>query len=129
MDDSILLYHVEHDLNKFSKCWFKNSLSLNAEKCKCVSFSRQKNKSLFPYGLYDWWFSLKLLTYYTWFWCIMSSDLTFNVHIDVIYRKSFCVLGFIERSCSDLKNIIGLKVSILLFRQIDIIILISCLES
>lgn len=55
----------------------------------------------------------------------MSSDVEllftqFINHIDIIYGKALCVLWFIKRNCSDLKNINHLKVYIAIYQFIYI---------
>lgn len=42
---------LQHDLYKFSDWCFKNGLSVNVEKCKCIFLPCQKSNSFFPYTI------------------------------------------------------------------------------
>jgi len=105
MNDSIQLQHV---LDTFSLWCLKNSLSLNVDKCKCISYTRQKNKSIFPYTING--FIISYTSIIRDLGVLMSSDLTFNAHIDSIYSIALRVIGLTKRNCMDFKNIICLKV-------------------
>lgn len=95
MDNSIL---PQNDLNKFSEWYLKSCFSVNAEKFKCISFSRQKNKMFFPYTING--FPLSYSTTMRDLGVLLYSELTFNNHIDTLYNKTLRILGFIKRICS-----------------------------
>jgi len=73
---------LQYGLDEFTKCCDRNNFSDNPSKCKVVSFSCQRNKPTSIYKING--FELHTSSTINDFGVLLSSDLTFNAHIDTI---------------------------------------------
>jgi hypothetical protein len=85
----------QFDLNKLSEWCERNSLFLNVDKFKTITFSRTRYPVQFSYMLggtvLDRVNSINDLG------VIMDEKMNFSEHIDVMVGKAFAMLGFITR--------------------------------
>lgn len=104
-DDTISL---QHDLDQFSLWCSLNGMFLNTSKCVHISFNRSKSHINSIYHING--VPLHSVNQLQDLGIILTTDLSFNAHINKIYGKSLCVLGFIKRTCYDFNNPLCLKV-------------------
>ena len=85
----------------------ENKLTLNTNKCLCVSFTRKHQAYNFNYILNN-----VILTKSNSF-CdlgvVFDSELTFSLHINTVVSKALKMLGFIFRTCKMLNSASALK--------------------
>jgi hypothetical protein len=83
------------DLNKLSKWIDRNSLFLNVDKCKTVTFSRTRYRVEFAYMLAEVCLSGRVSSIND-LGVIMDEKKNFSEHVDVMVGKAFAMLGFIR---------------------------------
>jgi hypothetical protein len=79
----------------FSEWCERNSLFLNVDKCKTITFSRTRYPVEFPYMLDGT--VLARVSYINDLGVIMDEKMNFSEHVDVMVGKTFPMLGFIRR--------------------------------
>lgn len=93
--------HLQEDLWNLEEYCASNGLLLNESKCKLIRFSKRKSNREFPYA-----FSstniLEATNSIHDLGATLSSDLTFNYHINAIVSKSLRTLGSITRYSKEL---------------------------
>lgn len=115
-DDVKLFYRVnclvdmsrfQRDLNSFSRWCLHNRLTLNINKCKHVSYFRNKpcfhSHYHFNNERIETLLSIKDLG------VLFRNNLSFDHHIDVVVSKANSMLGFVMRSCKYFSNLTALK--------------------
>lgn len=95
-------HKLQEDLDRFSLWCSDNNMSLNAEKCNHVHFSRKKGRYFCGYNIKGRIICekevIRDLGVY------IDNKLRFNVHVDKIATKGFKMLGFILRNCKNFKH-------------------------
>lgn len=96
-------YKIQKDLMSLENWCNDNRLLLNIEKCKIVSFSRNKSKIIFEYKIQNRLLqrthSVKDLG------VIFDDKLTYVLHCQSVVNASYKMLGFIIRSCKEFKEV------------------------
>jgi len=100
--------NLQDNLDKFVIWTHQNSLSLNINKCNVITFSRIENPISFDYKIDNC--SVTRATSIRDSGIIIDSNLSFTTHINTITKKSFKMLGFINRNTVNFKNINALKI-------------------
>lgn len=95
-------YTLQKDLDRFMKWCKENGLKVNASKCKQISFYHTRNSSAKRYVIENE--ELEFVKNIKDLGLILSSNLTFNNHIESLCSKTFRNLGFIKRNCNEFKN-------------------------
>lgn len=95
--------HFQLDLNKFSFWCSQNYLSLNVDKCKHVSYYRNKPVFTSHYRLNNC--RLDTLIEIRDLGVQFSRNLSFNSHIKIIVAKAYSMLGFLKRVCRRFNNV------------------------
>ena len=72
-------------------------MQLNSDKCKAMHITRSRKQCLTPYFLSDS-VPLQVITSYKYLGVILSNDLTWNKHINMIRAKCSKLSGFIRRT-------------------------------
>ena len=98
---------LQLDLNTLHNWCKKHHLELNIEKCKVMSYTRNRNYVKFPYLIGNCGINRVLST--TDLGVIFNTHLTFNEHLTDISNKAVKRLGFVIRNCRDFNNINVLK--------------------
>lgn len=96
-------FNLQQDLMRFHDYCVINKLYLNYEKCKCISFSRNRTIYSYPYLLHM--HQLENVNSIKDLGVIFDVKLLFDKHIDFIVTKCFKMLGFIMRSTYLFANI------------------------
>jgi len=99
IDDCVKL---QSDLDRFYSCCTTNGLSVNAEKCSQITFSRRKSNLKCNYTINI--SNLMAVTQIKYLGKLLSNDLSFNNHINMICNKALRDFGFIRRNCLEFKN-------------------------
>jgi hypothetical protein len=102
--------NLQSDLNKFHIWCSINCLSINLNKCAQITFSRRKSNIKYQYSING--SNLPVVIQIKDLGIILSSDLSFNYHINEMCNKAtytFLYFGFIRRNCSELNNPNSLK--------------------
>lgn len=87
---------LQHELNIFCDWCILNKLSLNANKCKVLSFTRTRTSGIeAPYVLMDE--QIRRVCDIQDLGVIFSNNLNFNKHIDYIISRAYSALGLIKR--------------------------------
>jgi len=102
--DNLLL---QEDLNRLSTWCTQNNLSLNVNKCKILTFSKNRNPALNNYYIDN--IKLDRVYLYKDLGIYFDPSLSFNEHYIYIQNKASSMLGFINRSCKDFVNPLALK--------------------
>jgi hypothetical protein len=111
---NLLLYSIDgcaklqSDFNRFYSWCTTNGLSVSAEKCSQITFSRLKLNLKFNYTINS--SDLTIVTQIKDLGILLSNDQYFNNHINMMCNKALRVLGFIRRNCSEFKNSNCIKV-------------------
>lgn len=100
--------NLQANLDKFVIWTHQNSLSLNINKCNVITFSRIDNPISFDYKIDNC--SVTRATSIRDLGIIIDCNLSFTTHINTITKKSFKMLGFINRNTVNFKNINALKI-------------------
>ena len=98
---------LQHNLNLVLDWCKRNSLSLNIQKCKAMTYTRKKSPVLFNYSIDG--VELEKVRLIKDLGIYFDEELTFNEHIDVTIRSANKMLGFIIRSSKDFSNILLMK--------------------
>lgn len=108
VNDAIDSALLQDDLLQFDIYCLNNKLDLNVSKCFTVSFTRKRNVFNNNYSLKN----KPLLTLHEIrdLGVIMDSKLIFDTHINSITSKAYKALGFIIRSCKNLRRLKSVKV-------------------
>jgi hypothetical protein len=94
---------IQSDLNKLSEWCERNSLFLNVDKCKTITFSRIRYPVEFSYMLGGT--VLDRLSSINDLGVIMDEKMNFSEHIDVMVGKAFAMLGFIRRLSFEFRDL------------------------
>jgi hypothetical protein len=93
---------LQSNLNNFFQWSERNLLPLNISKCQVISFSRNKNPTIFQYQINNHYldrvYTVRDLGIY------FENDLSFKLNHSIIINKSLKMLGFINRSIKEFKN-------------------------
>lgn len=89
--------NLQEDLNRLVDYCNDNSLFLNLNKCKTITFTRNINQTKFLYTIND--VPLCRVTVIRDLGVIFDSKLLFDEHIDSIINSSSKMLGYIIRQC------------------------------
>lgn len=98
---------LQHDIDLFAVWCQKNRLSLNVDKCKCMSFYRSRRPIHFEYSIDS--VTLCRLTEVRDLGVLFDTQIDFTRHIEYIIAKSYSMLGFLKRICVDFKCLKLLK--------------------
>lgn len=99
---------LQDDLNKLSLWCKRNSLDLNIQKCKCMSFHRKRSLAVsFNYSIND--IFLERVDEIRDLGILFDEKITFTKHIDSSVAKAFSMLGFVMRICAEFRNPVLLK--------------------
>lgn len=104
---------LQRSLDKVLEWCHENSLDMNVDKCKVMSFTRRRSGILYNYSLGD--INLERVDRTSDLGVVFDSELRFSHHITQCVSSSYRVLGFIlrnTRSFSDAKPIISLYISL-----------------
>ncbi|KAG7306859.1 hypothetical protein JYU34_008326 [Plutella xylostella] len=93
---------IQNDLNNIYKWCTENCMSLNAEKCLHIKFTRKKHPMPANYSINHT--SLKEVNSIRDLGIIIDSSLSFRHHIDNIINKTSKLSGFINRQMKSLKR-------------------------
>lgn len=93
---------LQSDLDALSEYCKLNYLSLNVKKCYQITFSRQRNGTVFGYTLNHE--SIQIVSEVRDLGIIIDSKLTFESHMVAIVQKALRNLGFLKRTCSEFSN-------------------------
>jgi hypothetical protein len=94
-------------LNKLSEWYKRNSLFLNVDKCKTITFSRTLFPVEFAYMLART--VLDRISSINDLGVIMDKKMNFSDHLDVRVGKAFAMLGFISRLPFEFRDPFTLK--------------------
>jgi hypothetical protein len=86
---------IQSDLNKLSEWCYSNSLLLNVDTCKTITFARSRHPVKFSYKLSGT--VVERLSSTNDLGVIMDEKMIFSKHVDVMVAKAFAMLGFITR--------------------------------
>ena len=110
--DDILLYkpitcnssyeELQQDIDRLSQWSDNHMLSFNTSKCKCMLLSNRHNHTPPPLLLYNQ--PLEFVHEYKYLGVILSSNLCWSSHIQLICNKARSVLGIIYRNISPNTN-------------------------
>ena len=98
---------IQSDLNKLKNWCDVNSLPLNINKCKVMSFCRKKVLIKFAYNIAD--VELEVCTSFKDLGVIFDPKLSFIYHINMVIKSSYKQLGFIIRNSKSFTDIKTLK--------------------
>jgi len=87
---------LQYDLNQFYSWCIKNGLSVNAEKYSQIAFTRRKQNLKFNYKINS--SELMVVMQIKDLGILLSNDLSFNNHINMICNKALRVFDFIRRN-------------------------------
>lgn len=100
-------YRLQNQL-KYVQTWCdENELSLNANKCQILSYTRKKNIFHFPYIIKG--SNLKRVNVTKDLGVTFDQKLTFNEHISLKVCDALKSYGFIVRNCRNITNIKAIK--------------------
>lgn len=99
--------NLQHDVDALSDWCIRNCLSLNVNKCKCMTFSRKMNPINFNYMINGT--NLEKATSIRDLGVIFDMKLSFNMHIDSKIAKAYAMLGFLKRICVEFTNVHTLR--------------------
>ncbi|XP_008183867.1 uncharacterized protein LOC103309652 [Acyrthosiphon pisum] len=99
--------NLQANLDKFVIWTHQNRSSLNINICNVVTFSRIDNPISFDYNIDN--YSITRTTSIRDLGIVIDYNLSFTTHINTITKKSFKMLGFINRNTVNFKNINALK--------------------
>jgi hypothetical protein len=98
---------IQLDLNKLSEWYERNSLFLNVDKYKTITFSRTRIPVEFAYMLAGT--VLDRISYINDLGVIMQAKMNFAEYVDVMVGDAFAMLGFIRRLSFEIRNPYTLK--------------------
>lgn len=101
------MLHFQRDLNDVCQWCVVNKITLNVNKCKQVSFYRNKPRVISHYNLAHQ--PLEKLTNIRDLGVLFTRNLSFNRHVDAAVAKAYSMLGFVKRICRDFTNLEALK--------------------
>lgn len=93
---------LQSDLDTLDKWCKLNKMHLNIQKCFVLSFSRKKQKVMFPYNING--FTLARNSVARDLGVYFDERLTFHAHYDNIVTRCTKLLGFLHRTTRDFKN-------------------------
>lgn len=99
--------NLQHDANSVASWCHLNYMSLHSGKCKYMSIHRKRDPIIFSYSINN-----ALLTKVSKtrdLGVIFTDKLNFTEHIDYSIAKSYSMLGFVKRICSEFYNVNTLK--------------------
>lgn len=99
---------LQHDLDQFPMWSSLNCMPGNTSKCVNISFDRSIFHINSQYNING--ISHHSANQVLGLCIILSSDSSFNAHVEAIYRRSLRVLRFIKRTCHDFNAPLCLKV-------------------
>jgi Reverse transcriptase (RNA-dependent DNA polymerase) len=99
-NDAIFLQSKLDDLVNWCNI---NKLNLNTDKCKSISFTRQKSKINFMYSLNNT--NLEKVNKISDLGILFDEKLTFKCHCDMTISKAKGLLGFVKRRANEFKNV------------------------
>lgn len=88
-------YLLQNDINRFSNYANDNGLFLNINKCTQITFTRNRNIIVFKYSINN--HELARVNTVKDLGVMLDTKLIFDVHIDIIVKKAFKMLGFVLR--------------------------------
>ena len=98
---------LQSDLNciiTWCKIW---KLNLNLDKCQIISFTNKKSSIKLVYRIGR--VPIKRVSAVRDLGIYLTSNLSFNTHINLIVNQAFKMLGFLKRTCKPFSNINALK--------------------
>jgi hypothetical protein len=104
LDDHVAL---QHDLNTVEAWCQQNMMSLNVKKCQMMTVSRLHQFSDFAYCLNN--LKLERVSLYKYLGIYVSSDLSWDAHVNFICSKANRALGFIRRQLGKCSQEVKLK--------------------
>lgn len=93
---------LQRDLDSLSSWCQRNGLFLNIKKCKVVSFHRKTSPMIFDYNLADE--TLERVNVVRDLGVLFDEKIQFSKHIDAVISKSYSMLGFMKRICSEFED-------------------------
>lgn len=102
--DSVSFQQSINDLATWSGV---NSLDLNISKCKIMSFYRKRQPHVTTYFINGT--AVERVKSFIDLGVTLDEKLAFNLHYDAIIAKSFAMLGFIKRMCSNMHEPYAIK--------------------
>ena len=100
-------FALQNDLNLIEKWCIANEMSLNIKKCNVMSVCRLHQLSDFEYKLSKC--SIERVSVYKYLGIYVSSDLSWDAHINFICSKANRALGFIRRQLGKCSQEVKLK--------------------
>jgi hypothetical protein len=98
---------TQNDLNRLAKWSEANTLELNIDKCKSITFSRLRHPIEFSYMLGG--IILDRIDSINDSGVIMDSKMSFKGHIDVTVGRALAMLGFVRRLSCEFRDPYTLK--------------------
>lgn len=98
---------LQSEVSKLYDWCFNNSMTLNSEKCKVISFSRKRQPLNVVYLING--APIHRVELINDLGVVFDSSLRFNSHIDNIIARAFKMAGFVMRQCRQFKNVETLK--------------------
>ena len=105
---------LQEDLNTIIQWCSQNNMSLNISKCNAMSICRLRSISNFDYVLSNT--VLERVTKYKYLGIFLTSDLSWNIHVNYICSKANQALGFTRRQLGKCSQEVKLKAYITLVR-------------
>ena len=97
-------YELQSDIDNLKKKKKKWYITINLTKCKYISFSLLKSRSI-EYTYHFGAHIIEQVNEIKDLGVIFSKNLNFSTHINYIIKKSFRMLGFIKRSTKPINNV------------------------
>lgn len=99
--------NFQSSINDLATWSDENNLDLNVNKCKVMSFHHKRQPHLATYSING--SDVERVKSFTDLGVTLDEKLTFKMHYDAIIAKSFAMLGFIKRMCSNMYEPYAIK--------------------
>lgn len=98
---------LQADLDNLTKYYNTNKITVNVNKCQCISYSRKIHPVNFQYNFNG--IIINRVKIVRDLGVIFDNKLSFSEHIDFVTTKAFKNLGFVIRSCKIFKDVGSIK--------------------
>lgn len=98
---------IQRDLDTIVKWCHANGMEVNADKCKCISFSRSRSPMQQNYEMASQ--TLERVSSIKDLGVIVDSRMNFNEHIATTTAKAFSLLGFVRRITKSFRDVYAMK--------------------
>jgi hypothetical protein len=98
---------LQADLNNLSDYYVRNNITVNINKCECITFTRKISPICFSYKFND--ALIRRTTLVRDLGVLLDDKMLFRDHISNIADKGYKNLGFVLRSCKPFTNVNTIK--------------------